>query len=64
MCKKNVQLLLFADINKLFKSVYCPLDCDLMQHHVSNIAQWCKHNQLFFNPLKTSDIFVQMTGDN
>lgn len=55
-CVKNVELLLFADDIKLFKSVHCHLDCDLIQHDVSNIAQWCKQNQLFLNPLKTKVI--------
>lgn len=50
-----MELLLFFDDIKFFRSVHWPLDCDII-HEVSNISQWRKQNPLFLNPLKAKVI--------
>lgn len=49
----NAQILLFADDIKLFMNIHSSIDCNALQHDVSQIAIWCAANSLSLNPLKT-----------
>ena len=49
---KNCQVLLFADDMKIFRSINCSWDCELVQSDLNGIIMWCVANGLCLNESK------------
>ena len=51
-CVHNAEILLFADDCKIYKDVSSIIDCDLLQHDLNRINEWCQKWHMKLHPDK------------
>jgi hypothetical protein len=58
---RDVEVLLFADDLKLYKSIKSTEDCDVLQNNLHSLNSWCKKNKLHLNIAKCQVIRFHRT---
>ena len=59
---KHSEVYLFADDTKLFRGIYNPSDCVLLQEDINNISEWSDNSLLKFHPDKMAAMRISIKG--